>query len=115
MVKELAASRRMKRSEAAASCTEVNTIAIELTTLVMNSPASPQILVLSDTIIASRNVVCTEAEKVSLSELDAMFEEAVARLETAKISFQQQLETITGGGLIPRPQRSSILRKFLEK
>ena len=115
VVKEMAISGRMKRSEPAASCTEVNNTAIELTTLVMKSPASPQILVFSDTIIASRNIPCTEAEKVSLSELDPMFEEAVAeiksakdalcittgciivaRLETAIRSFQQQLEILTG-------------------
>lgn len=92
----MAASRKMERSEPAASCTEVNTIAIELTTLVMNSPASPQILVFSDTIIASRNIVCTEAEKVSLSEVDPMFEEAVGRLETTIEYFQQQLEIGSG-------------------
>ena len=94
MVKELAASRRMKRSEPAASCFEVNNIAIELTTLVMNSPASPQILVFSDTIIASRNVVCTEAEKVDLAEVDPLFKEAVVVLVT-------EIETARGKDIFP--------------
>ena len=97
VVKALAASRRMKRADAAASCTEVNTIAIELTTLVKNSPASSQILDFADTIIASSSVLCTEAEKASLSELDAMFDEAVGRLETTIKSSQKQLEIETGG------------------
>ena len=82
MIKELAASRRMDGPEPAANCSEVNTIAIELTTLVIRSPACPQIVVFSDTIIASRNVVCTEAEKVDLAEVDPLFKEAVVVLVT---------------------------------
>ena len=99
MVKEMAASRRMKRSEPAASCTEVNTIAIELISLVKSSPASPQILDFADTIIASTSVVCTEAEKASLLELDAMFEEAVARL-VAEIKSAEDALGITTGSVI---------------
>ena len=98
MVKELAASRRMKRSEAAASCTEVNTIAVTLHNLVMDCPTSPQVLVYSATIIASMNVVCNEAEKASLAEVDAKFERAVARLETEINEAQEILEISTGAG-----------------
>ena len=101
MVKELAASRRMKRSEAAASCTEVNTIAVTLHNLVIDCPTSPQVLVYSATIIASVNVICTEAEKASLAEVDVKFEEAVARLETELNDAQEILEIMSGG--MPNP------------
>ena len=89
VVKALAASRRKGRSEPAVSCSEVNTIAIKLIKEVMISPASPEILVFSNTIIASGTVVCTVAEKVSLAEVDPLFEEAVVKLET-------EIETASG-------------------
>ena len=101
MVKALAASGKKKTSETAGSCTEVNTIAVQLTTLVNNFPGSPQVLVYSATIIASSTVVCTEDEKASLGELDAMFEEAVATLDTAVEAAQEQLETLTGSTASP--------------
>ena len=101
MVKALAASGKMKTSETAGSCTEVNTIAVQLTTLVINFPGSPQILVYSATIIASSTLVCTEDEKDSLAQLDAMFEDAVATLETAVEAAQEQLETLTGSTASP--------------
>ena len=89
VVKALAESRRIKRSEPAVSCSEVNTIALKLIKEVMISPASPEILVFSNTIIASGTVVCTVAEKVSLAEVDPLFEEAVVKLET-------EIETASG-------------------
>ena len=89
VVKDLAASRRIKRSEPAVSCSEVNTIAMKLINEVTISPASPEILVFSNTIIASGTVVCTVAEKVSLAEVDPLFEEAVVKLET-------EIETASG-------------------
>ena len=94
VIKELAASGRMDGPEPAANCSEVNTIAIELTTLVIRSPACPQIVVFSDTIIASRNVVCTEAEKVDLAEVDPLFKEAVVVLVT-------EIETARGKHIFP--------------
>merc|ERR1719479_140419 len=59
VVKALAASRRVRRADAAASCTEVTTISITLTTLVLDFPSSPDVLIMSETIIASSTVVCT--------------------------------------------------------
>ena len=101
MVKALAASGKIKTSEAAGSCTEVNTIAVQLTTLVINFPGSPQVLVYSATIIASSTVVCTDEEKASLAELDAIFEDAVATLVAAVDAAQEQLETLTGATASP--------------
>ena len=100
MVKALAASRRMKRADAAASCTTVNTIAVKLVTLVLEFPASPQILVFSATIIAS-NAVCTDDEKTALAAVDEAFEEAEGFLEAALDSAQSQLMTLTGATASP--------------
>ena len=96
MVKVLAASRRSRRAVAAASCTEVNAVAITLTTLVIDFPSSPDVLVMSATIIASSTVVCTDAEKLSLAAVDAAFDEAVDHLNEAIEAGQSQLMTLTG-------------------
>merc|ERR1711874_619136 len=95
-VKALAASRRVRRAVAAASCTDVNAVAITLTTLVIDFPSSPQVLVYSATIIASSTVVCTAAEKLSLAAVDAAFDEAVDHLNEAIEAGQSQLMTLTG-------------------
>ena len=102
VVKALAASRRIKRSEPAVSCSEVNIIALKLIKEVMISPASPEILVFSNTIIASGTVVCTVAEKVSLAEVDPLFEEAVVKLET-------EIETASGKEI----SRASDLQHYM--
>ena len=101
MVKTLAASRRMKRAAGAASCSEVNNVATKLTALVADFPSSPDILVFSATIIASSGLVCSAEEKLSLAELDAMFEGAVTTLDTAVEAAQGQLETLTGATASP--------------
>merc|ERR1711997_1391035 len=100
-VKALAASRRVRRAVAAASCTDVNSVAITLTTLVIDFPSSPQVLVYSATIIASSTVVCTAAEKLSLAEVDAAFDEAVDHLNEAVEAGQSQLMTLTGATASP--------------
>merc|ERR1711997_1206431 len=100
-VKALAASRRVRRAVAAASCTDVNSVAITLTTLVIDFPSSPQVLVYSATIIASSTVVCTAAEKLSLAAVDAAFDEAVDHLNEAIEAGQSQLMTLTGATASP--------------
>ena len=98
MVKALAG----KRADAAAeSCTAVTTLAVTLTTLVIEFPGSPDVLVYSATIIASSSLVCSDDEKLSLAEVDAMFDEAVATLESAVEAAQSQLETLTGSTASP--------------
>merc|ERR1712214_181038 len=69
VVKNLASSsRRMRRSEKSlGSCTEVATTATTLITMVVDFPSSPDILVLSASIIASSTVVCTDDEISSLA------------------------------------------------
>ena len=96
MVKALAASRRMKRADAAASCTAVNTIAVKLTALVLEFPGSPDVLVFSAKIIASNAVDCTADEKTALVAVDEKFEEAVGFLDDALDSAQSQLMSLTG-------------------
>ena len=98
VVKALAGRRADGPAE---SCTEVSTIAIKLTALVIDFPSSPAILVFSATIIASSSVVCSPEEKLSLAELDEMFEEAVETLDTAVEAAQGQLETLTGATASP--------------
>merc|ERR1711997_75009 len=92
VVKALAASRRVRRvrRDAAESCTEVTTIAVTLTTLVLDFPSSPDVLVFSATIIASSSVVCTDEEK-----------EALAHLDEALKAAQSQLMTLTGATASP--------------
>ena len=94
VVKSLTASRRRKR--AAASCTEVNTVAGTLTALVIENPGSPQVLVYSAEITASSNLVCTDAEKVSLGEMNENFERAVDTLLTAISAAEEQLAYFFG-------------------
>ena len=102
MVKTLAASRRARRADAAAaSCSEVITVAVQLTNQVIDFPSSPDILVYSATIIASSSVVCTDAEKASLAAVIAAFEEALATLDSAVETAQSQLETLTGATASP--------------
>ena len=101
VVRGLAASRRRKGAESrnAASCTKVDTLAVTLTNLVINSPAippSPQVLVYCATIIASRNLVCTDAEKTSLEDLDSKFEGAVNKLDSSIEDAQRDLDIEIG-------------------
>ena len=95
VVKALAASRRVRRA-AAASCTEVKTIADKLTALAIEFPGAPDILVYAAKIIASSAVVCTPAEKADLAAVDAAFEEAVSVLADAVEAAHDQLMTLTG-------------------
>ena len=93
-MKALSASRKRKR--AAASCTEVNTVAGTLTALVIENPGSPQVLVYSAEITASSDLVCTDAEKVSLGEMNENFDRAVDRLLTAISAAEEQLAYFFG-------------------
>ena len=101
MVKALATSRKVKAADAAGSCTEVNTIAIELTSLVLVFPGSPDVLVISATIIASSSVVCTDDEKAALAEVESAFGDALAQLDEALEAAQSSLMTLTGATASP--------------
>merc|ERR1712241_455583 len=101
VVKTLAASRRARRQVAAANCSEVSTVAVTLTTLVIDFPSSPEVLVLAAVIIASSSVVCTADEKTALAAVDAAFEEAVDHLTEAIEAGQSQLMTLTGATASP--------------
>ena len=94
VVEALAATRRMEKAGAAATCTEVNIIAVQLNSLVLVSPESPEVLFYCDRIIASNHLVCTEAEKDSLKALDTMFETAVDKLLAEIWTAIELLETI---------------------
>ena len=87
----------MKRADGAASCTEVGNVAIQLTNLVLDFPASPQVLVFSATIISfPSTVVCTDDEKGALTAVDEAFDDAVDHLDAAVEAAQSQLATLTG-------------------
>merc|ERR1712119_258811 len=101
VVKTLAASRRARRQAAAANCSEVNTVAVTLTTLVNDFPSSPDVLVYAGIIIVSSTVVCTDDEKAALAAVDAAFEEAVDHLNEAIEAGQSQLMTLTGATASP--------------
>ena len=102
MVKALAASRRMKRADGTASCTEVGNVAIQLTTLVLEFPGSPDVLVFSATIIASNAVDCTDDEKSALADVNEAFVDALGFLDDALDSAQSQLKTLTGATVSPQ-------------
>merc|ERR1712051_596148 len=98
-VAELAASasRRVRRSgREEESCTSVTTLATTLTALVISSPSSPDVLVLSTQISATTVTVCTAEEAAALTELDSAFEDAVSTLVEAFDAVQEQLLTLTG-------------------
>merc|ERR1712223_803779 len=99
VVKALAASR--KRQTAASSCTEVSQATLELTAMVFEFPASPDILVVSAMIIASSSVVCTADEKLELAAIDLSFEEAIAHLDSALEASQSALMTMSGATASP--------------
>merc|ERR1712045_982302 len=99
VVKALASGRSGRRSRRAAaltSCTEVKTVAIQLTAFVLEFPGAPDILVYSAKIIASSSVVCTAAEKTALAEVDAAFDEAVSYLDDAVEAAHDELMELTG-------------------
>merc|ERR1712241_1296019 len=97
VVKALAASRRSRSARAAlTSCTEVKTVAVQLTAFVLEFPGAPDILVYSAKIIASSTVVCTAAEKTALAEVDAAFDEAVSYLDEAVEAAHDELMELTG-------------------
>merc|ERR1711874_105309 len=99
VVKALAASR--KRQTAASSCTEVSQATLELTAMVFEFPASPDILVVSAMIVASSSVVCTADEKLELAAIDLSFEEAIAHLDSALEASQSALMTMSGATASP--------------
>ena len=72
------------------------TIAGTLTALVIENPGSPQVLVYSAEITASSDLVCTDAEKVSLGEMNENFERAVDTLLTAISAAEEQLAYFFG-------------------
>jgi len=88
-------ARRTRRSDSLSSCTEVETTATALTSMVLVSPSSTEILVLSAQ-ITSTTVTCTTEEAASLAALDALFEEAANILVEAIDSVQEQLLALTG-------------------
>merc|ERR1712241_304942 len=97
VVKALAASRRSRSARAAlTSCTEVKTVAVQLTAFVLEFPGAPDILVYSAKIIASSCVVCTAAEKTALAEVDAAFDEAISYLDDAVEAAHDELMELTG-------------------
>merc|ERR1712241_844583 len=96
VVKALAASKRSRREAALGSCTEVKTVAIQLTAFVLQHPGAPDIVVYSAKIIASSSVVCTDAEKTALAEVDAAFDEAISYLDDAVEAAHDELMELTG-------------------
>merc|ERR1719464_1273398 len=104
VIKALAGGRRMMTSggrAAAASCSEVSEVAVMLTSLVIDFPGSPQVLVFGATIIASSSVVCTADEMVALAAVDAGFEDALAVLEYSLDAAQSLMATLTGATASP--------------
>ena len=90
------ASSSIRSDSAASDCSQVATIAIQLTVLVMKFPSSPDILVISGQISGASSVTCSVDEKESLISLEKPFEEAITHINEALESVQQQLMMLTG-------------------
>merc|ERR1712088_720543 len=113
VVKTLTTStgRRLKRSSdtrSAASCTELKTVVVEMSALILNSPGSPQILVDAQKIINSSGLVCTADEITALAAGDAEFDKAVTHLDSALEAGQSQLLSLTGSTASPE-----VIEQFL--
>merc|ERR1712045_1081614 len=113
VVKTLTTStgRRLKRSSdtrSAASCTELKTVVVEMSALILNSPGSPQILVDAQKIINSSGLVCTADEITALAAVDAEFDKAVTHLDSALEAGQSQLLSLTGSTASPE-----VIEQFL--
>jgi len=86
-------TRRMART--ASTCAEVVTYATDLAAMAKNFPASPAIVTTAAKITGA-SVTCSEAEKTSLTTVQADLVEAVATVDTALEAVQTQLMTLTG-------------------
>lgn len=95
-VKSLADSTRLRSESPASQCSEVVTFATRLTVLVMKYPSSPDVLVISGQIYGVSSITCSDAERESLISLEKPFEEALAHIDDALESLQQQLMMLTG-------------------
>ena len=90
-VKTLAASSRLRSVSPASDCSEVVTLASQLTVLAMKYPSSPDLLPISAQITGASSITCSEEEKRSLTSLEKPFVEALAHIDNALESVQQQL------------------------
>ena len=81
-------TRRLART--ASTCAEVVTYATDLAAMAKNFPASPAIVTTAAKITGA-SVTCSEAEKTSLTTVQADLVEAVATVDTALEAVQTQL------------------------
>ena len=103
-MKELAGSRRVKRSlfrQALETCTEVKEVAMKLANLVQKSPSSSDVVIQASRITASSGLKCTFDEKAALFEIDDDFEKALTTIHSALRAVQEQLVTLTGVARCP--------------
>ena len=98
-VKSLAGSTtatRLRSERAASHCSEVVTFATRLTVMVMKYPSSHDVLLISGQITGASSITCSDLERESLISLEKPFEEAIAHIDDALESIQQQLMMLTG-------------------
>ena len=110
-LKDLASSKRVKRSEqdvmdvrvlpdrkaqALENCAAVTAVASEMADLIQENPASPEALVKAARIEASHGLKCTENERAALSVKVAEFEGALETIKTALEDVEDKLLTLTG-------------------
>ena len=94
--KAFPSSRLGSERRSAPDCSQVVRLASQLTVLVMKYPSSPEVLVMSGQITGVSSITCSDQEKGSLTVLEKPFEEAIAYLDDALESVQQQLIILTG-------------------
>ena len=93
-MKTLSGSTKFRRSAtpAAASCSEVVTIATTLTNLAISFPTSSKVPVLSLQITSSSaSLTCTDAQKTSLKGLNSKFQTALTEITKALTEALKEL------------------------
>ena len=96
------ARRKRRTTEALSNCTMVSEVATTLTLTIVDFPSSPDVLILSASIVASSSVTCTAEEAEGLALNLVMFEEAVTQIAEAIVAVQDQLLTLTGSTASPQ-------------
>merc|ERR1719323_1741529 len=84
---------------AATSCAGFISLVAQLVTILLDSPASPEVIVVGGYIVASADPSCTEEEIASLVETETSLEEAAEFLVEALEEAQANLLEATGSTL----------------
>merc|ERR1711983_441871 len=92
-------SRRRSARAAATSCADFITLVAQLVTILLEFPASPQVIAVGGYVVASADIVCTEEEITELVETESSLTEAAEFLVEAFEESNENLLEATGSTL----------------